>query len=635
MKNRRLTLCRSLVLAALVLPLAGLQAQTGPTQTERVDHDIKYLASDELTGREPGTQGIEEAAQFIVREFKKVGVKSGVADGSYRQTFEISEGRNIDNQATHLKLSGPNNQEISFQADDEFRALQVGGEGAADNASLVFVGYGIDAEDVNYQEYLDGLDVNGKIVVMLRMEPQQENADSVFNGVENSQHSYIATKIELAAKKGAVGIIMVNDSQTVAKADEDILPQESLFRDGLETAIPVFFAKRESLEKVLGQSPIVTPNGDKLSALSDIEAKIDNTLEPLSQPISGWKGSFDLVISEDKTATDNVIGVIEGEGPYADETIVIGGHYDHLGHGRYGSRAPGRREIHNGADDNATGTAGVIELARKFAMAEKKPARRLVFIAFSGEERGLLGSRHYVENPVFPLEKTVLMINYDMIGMLRNDKLSVYGVGYAEALDPAADAANTGENPLALNKVADASIGSDHRPFASKQIPVLCLHTGLTDYYHTPEDDYETMNIAGAVRVIDYTEKMIQLLLDAPSEQLKYTSASRPVRVRPSFLGAQFDFGGDYDGLMVNGVTKESPAAKAGLATGDLVVSLNGEKYTTRNEVNKFLTDNKPGEKISIKYIRGGEEVSSEVELSPSTRGRGRRRGRGRGRPVS
>ena len=174
--------------------------------------------------------------------------------------------------------------------------------------------------------------------------------------------------------------------------------------------------------------------------------------------MDGWSADFKSAFSIKKTKTNNIIGIIEGEGPNANETIVIGAHYDHLGMGEYGSRAPGRREIHNGADDNATGTAAVIELARRFNKRDKKPGRRLVFVCFTAEEMGLLGAIHYCENPLFPLETTAAMINFDMIGWLRDNKLTLYNWNSSAQLDPVFDSANA-DFGFDLNKPPRAFCG--------------------------------------------------------------------------------------------------------------------------------------------------------------------------------
>ncbi len=626
MNIRGLLLFSLAVLILSNLP-QSIYAQSAPSPRDRVDYDLKFLASDELEGREPGSKGIEMAADYIIDQFKQYGLKSGTEDGSYRQVFTIRMESFPNKEESHLTLSGPDDQTVQLVIGENAQPQMTGGSGSAESAELVFVGYGITADELNYLDYRD-IDVNGKVVVMLRMEPQRNDPESVFDGSDNSKYAYIAQKITTAKENGAAGMILVNDRHTAPNKDQDQLALPDEFgRDGKNMAF--YHVKRAVIDDVLSKSPLLAPNGEKLTSLKDIETRIDETLEPLSQPIAGWKASINTTISDRVVETSNIVGVIEGEGPKADETIVIGGHYDHLGYGGRGSAAPGRHEIHNGADDNATGTAGVVELARRFGTNGKKPPRRLVFIAFSGEERGLLGAAHYTDKePLFPLESTVAMVNFDMIGRLRNDKLTVYGTGTAKAFDIACEAANLEDEPISLNKVPSPFAGSDHMKFVQKQIPVVFLHTGLTNIYHTPEDDYETLNVDGTVRVIDYTERLIQNLAEASDEDLAFVEIARSPRRRPSYLGVRMDYDGDERGIFVEDVSEGSPAEQAGIQKGDVITAMNGTNYTDRGEVIKFLTENRPGTEIEVTLLRGDEEMTVKVSLTRTPR-RSRRSGSG------
>ena len=600
--------------SGVVVQLASGQSFMAEAK-ERIDSDLKYLASDELEGREPGSKGIELAANYIVDEFKKYGVKSGSGDDTYLQGFKIKMDSAPDLEKSELVLVH-DDEEIRFVVGENAQPQMVGGSGAAKDAGIVFVGYGITSDEFNFLEYKD-VDVAGKVVVMIRMEPQRNDPNSVFDGTDNSKYAYITEKIAQAKLNKAAAIIMVNDRRTADKEDELALPDE-FGRNG--NAIPFYHVKRSAINDLLDVTPIVAPDGDKLKSLDDIEERIDETLEPLSQELEGWTASVNSLIADRMVETFNVVGVVEGEGPNADETIVIGGHYDHLGYGGYGSAAPGRREVHNGADDNATGTVGVLELARRFAQSDEKPGRRLVFVAFSGEERGLLGSAHYVNEPLYPLEETVAMVNYDMIGRLRNAKLTIYGTGTAKYFDTACDSANSDDEPISLNKVSSPFAGSDHMAFVRKQIPVMFLHTGLTDIYHTPEDDYETLNVDGTVQVIDYTERLLRDLANADKEKLAFVEIARTSRRRPSYLGVMLDYDGDERGMVVEEVADESPAALAGLEEGDVILSMNGENYTDRNEVIKFLTENRPGTEIDVTYVRDDEETTVKIKLKRTPR---------------
>jgi len=591
-------------------------AQSAATADQRLDYDIKYLASDELEGREPGSEGIEKAAQYIIETWKEFGVAPGGNDGTYRQDFTVSMGTVVDKEKSGLNFSGA--VDIPAEMGVHYQPVMLGGSGEFNDADLVFVGYGINADENNYNDFKDA-DCQGKVVVAIRMEPQQKDPNSVFEGTENSAHASIARKLNNAKEAGAVGFILVNDGAR----DADELAQADLFGPS-DDIIPFLHMKRDVLDIILAKAPIVTATGKKLNKIDDVEAMIDETLEPMTQTLDGVKVSGGSTFTNDGVTTSNVVGIIKGEGPNADEVIVIGGHYDHLGYGGYGSNAPGRREVHNGADDNATGTAGLVELARRFAQDEKKPSRTLVFIAFSGEERGLLGSAYYVNNPIYDLEKTVTMINYDMIGRLRNDKLTIFGAGTGDSYDKILDASNDPMDPLELNKVASASAGSDHMAFVRKEIPVMFLHTGLTDIYHTPEDDYETLNIEGANRVVDFTERLIRGLANAETRP-KYVSVGGNRRGRrPSYLGVRLDYEADDRGPKVEEAPDEAPAAEAGLQAGDVILTIGGEEVADASELSALLIKNRPGSEVEVVFMRGGEEKTVTVTLARTPRRRAR-----------
>ena len=477
---------------------------------ERVGADIKYLASDELEGRGVETKGIELAAQHILAEYEKFGLKPGMPDGTYRQKFDITIGELKVNEATKVVITDAAGQQQSLKLASEFHPIQRGKNGNC-SGELVFIGYGITSEEDSYNDYAD-IDVDGKIVVMIRREPQQDDVNGAFKGTEPTSHSYIDTKLTLALKNKAAGVIFVNDPHSAPTADKDDLSDPSSFGT-VAAGLPFVHVKQSVVDKLLTASPlfVTTADGDKksLSTLKEVSDYIDGSLRPVSQVMTGYKAELNTDFTASTVEAFNLIGVIEGEGELADETIVIGGHYDHLGYGGYGSRAKDRSgEVHNGADDNATGTAAVMEIIRRVASGPK-PKRRMVFICFSGEERGLLGSKYYVDNPAYPLDKTVAMLNYDMIGTLRNNKIEVNGVGtaaeFAEIVKKADEV-----SPLDITVIEHPFAGSDHLPFFQKEIPVMFCFTGITSRYHTPDDDFEMVNVEGVVSVIDFTESLLR-----------------------------------------------------------------------------------------------------------------------------
>ena len=573
---------------------------------KRIDYEIKYLASDELEGRGVQTEGIKKAAEYIVKEYKKAGLKSGTEDGSFMQEFPVRINESQKVVKSELSLKGPEGS-IELKAGDNYSGLTLGGSGSG-AGELVFVGYGINANDHNFDEYA-GIDVEGKVVVLIRNEPQQSDENSVFDGTETSRYSSIRSKLRQASRAGAKAVLIVNDYGV----EGDKLEDEGFFGRA-SAGIPFAQIKRTVLDQVLAKSPVTTGEGKKLDSISKIEKAIDDTLEPLSQALKGWKANVEIEVETLSVPAHNIIGVVEGEGPHADETIVIGGHYDHLGYGGYGSRRRNSNEIHNGADDNATGTVAVLELARRFAKSEKKPGRRLVFICFSGEERGLVGSNYYVNYPTHDLDKTVAMINYDMIGWLRNRELKIYGTGTAKQFDAMLDKAN-GDFKFELQKAESPFAGSDHMPFNSKQIPCMFLHTNLTETYHTPDDDYETLNIKGAVEVIDYSEALLWEManFDGKYESVSFSRGSRSSRPPRPYTGFSLSY--SDNGVTVRRVSDDSPAAKAGLKVGDVIVDFGGKKFTSRVEYGQLLRAKKIGDKVKIKIQREGKESTIEMTL--------------------
>ena len=574
------------------------KADLNKARLDQISHDIEYMSSDEMGGRQPGTPGIQLCEDYIVAEYKKAGLKP-LENGTYLQPMEVDQTRTVDKEETALTLKGPKETKLKLTLGDEFQQL-LGRKDFDLSSDLVFVGYGISAEEHNFDEYA-GIDVDGKVVVLIRYEPQAEDANSVFDGENTSRHASGRQKVTAARRAGARGIIMINDHARVADDGEDGLIQSDRFGT---TSLPFAQIKREVFDRILEASPLTSPTGKSLSSIDAIEKLIDSNLEPISQPLRDWSCEFKSAFPIEQTKTNNIIGIIEGEGPNADETIVIGAHYDHLGMGAYGSRAGGRREIHNGADDNATGTAAVIELARRFNSRDKKPGRRLVFICFTAEEMGLLGAKHYCENPIYPLDSTAAMVNFDMIGWLRNNQLTLYNWNTSPQLNPIFEAANK-ESGFDLKKPIQAFGGSDHLPFNQRGVPNMFIHTGTNAVYHTPEDDFDAINCEGALRVIDYSERVIDKLAELETRPTFGTP-------KPFRLGVRVnDDGGRIE---IEGVSDNSIARKSGILTGDIILSVDGEELENRRDLVKMIRRDR-GKTVKMKVKRGDDEVTLEVEL--------------------
>lgn len=618
-RDRKLALV--LISAALLLCSvpALAWAENKAAKVNRVGGDIKYLASDELEGRGPDTPGLQKAAEFIRDRFKELGLKSGTKDGSYFRPFEISIDNEVVKSETSLVLRGPDGQELRLKMGEDYQPLATGGSGQV-KGQVVFAGYGISAEDLEYDDY-QGNDVAGKVVLILRREPQQENPHSKFNGEKLTKHSYIRTKLNAAKQAKAAAVLLVNDIPTTKEAKKDELSKPNGFGSS-SMGIPFAHLKQSIANQLLKNVPLKADE-TSLANLEAVSQYIDEKFTPVTQPLEGWTAELETKFKTVKSEVTNVVGVLEGEGPHADETIVIGAHYDHLGYGPFGSRRPNERAIHNGADDNATGTAAVMELARRFAQRSEKPARRLVFIAFTAEERGIIGSNYYLEKPLFPLEKTVAMINFDMIGNLGDDGLLVGGVKTGK---PFADLIEkVSKNSELKIKPSNSLGGSDHAGFYRKEIPVLFFFTGLTDLYHTPDDDFETINVDGTVQVIDFAEQVLSELTKLPKapEYVKVSRSSSPGRGSMAYLGVVPDYGaGDGNGLRITDVSADSPAAKGGLQGGDVIIQFGEIEVADIQGLAAGLQKYKAGQKVKIVVQRDKEKKTLEVELGSPRGGR-------------
>ena len=353
--------------------------------------------------------------------------------------------------------------------------------------------------------------------------------------------------------------------------------------------------------------------------LAQIETEIDKGPTPQSRELTGWRAVGQTSVDREEAEVKNVIGVLEGAGPHADETIVIGAHYDHLGMGGNGSAAPGVHEIHNGADDNGSGTTVLIEVARQLAARGQKLPRRVVFIAFTGEERGLIGSARYVRNPLFPIDSTVAMLNLDMVGRLENEKLIVHGTGTAAEFDALADRLGK-DYGFQITKKPSGFGPSDHSSFYAAKVPVLFFFTGSHKDYHRPSDDYDKLNVPGMRRVAAMVVDAAVALAEA-EQRPKYVEVAGTSDLggggdRPYF-GSIPDFSQDQPGYALTGVTKGGPAERGGLKSGDIIIQFGDSKVGNLEDFDSALRKYKAGDKVPVIAKRGAEQVKLEVTLDP------------------
>ena len=621
-------------------PVVGDEAPTGrggdsstavaasPSSAEaRFKADVSFLASDAREGRAPGTKGIEASAEYIAETFKQLGLKTAPGAEGYFQKFTLT-GRPRLGEPLELFAQGPDGKTIKAEPKNDFSPLAIGTSGTLEKLQVVFAGYGITAKDsalkLEYDDYA-GIDVKGKAVLIIRREPQQDRDDSPFAGKKTSDYAAFRHKATNAFQHGAAIVLLVNDLAGLAGDKDKVL---SLMAGGPDTFsnLPFVMVSRDYADKLLaaGGQP----------SLTTLEQRIDQDLKPRSHLLEGIKLTATVTIDRPSLETKNVIGVLEGSGPAADQTIVVGGHYDHLGRGGVssGSLAFLSTDIHNGADDNASGTAMMLEMARRLAARRDPLPRRVVFMAFSGEERGLLGSKYYVDHPLYPLSSTVMMVNFDMVGRLNGkNELTMIGTGSTPGIDAIVDALGK-TSGMTIKKIAgltDGFGGSDHQSFYGKNIPVIFAFTGIHPDYHRPSDDTDRINFGGMARIADYVELILLDLARRP-DRPQFTKLAAPSRTASQAQSASAGMGvtlgvmPDYsdeskNGMKLSDVRAGGPAAKAGLKGGDSIISIGGKAIGTIYDYMESLKGYKPGDKVEVKVRRDGKELKLQADLTGST----------------
>jgi hypothetical protein len=559
---------------------------------------ISYLASDELKGRDSGTEEIKEAADYISNEFKKSGLKP-IFNRSYFQEFQFIKTIKLgENNSLEFFV---NDDEIIPKLNDDFITAPFSGNTKI-NGKLAFTGFGISAPDLKYDDY-EGIDVNGKIVIVFRNTPEPNIPHSEFDN-----YSPLRKKASVARDNGALGIIFVNPYDT-NKTSDDLV---ELVYDigGTMPDFAVVSIKRNVIENIFKSE------GKDLKEICD---KIIVTKTPSSFELKNSSASLSTEIKEVEATSWNVGGYLEGNDPsLKNEWLIIGAHFDHLGMGGEGSLYRGKDpQIHNGADDNASGTTGVLELAEKFSSQKDKIKRNIAFFTFSGEELGLLGSNYLVNNMPFPVEDGIAMINMDMIGRLKDSSLIVYGTGTSSEWKDLLNKDNQYGFKLTFN---DEGFGpSDHSSFYSKKIPVLFFFTGTHEDYHKPSDDTEKINFSGEKNILDYVYNIamdIDNATERPDYLLVEKKEGQQMFVRKVYVGTVPDFASNVDGYKISGVSEGSPAQTAGLQGGDIIISFGGKKISNIYDFTYALGDFVPGDVVDVIVKRGEEQITFQVKLA-------------------
>jgi hypothetical protein len=579
-------------LISWLFPCAALAADVNP---DLYLAHVRHLASPELKGRATGSPELEKAAHYIAAQFRSFGLKP--ADGkNFELAFPVALGAHMGSK-NQLKFKEPGETRALVSGKD-FLPLSFSSSGEL-HSSVVFAGFGMTDKKDNYDDY-DGLDVTGKFVLILRHEPKES---------PHKEHVSFADKAVNAKMHGARGVILVNDADHHEPPLDDIgkFSESAGPRNAGVLFVRVRYDVAEGWMKAEGRD---------LHALSK---QIDQDGHPHSFAFSNLAVDLSVDVRVETKTVHNVAAYLPGT---TDEYVVVGAHYDHLGLGDEHSLAPSQiGTIHPGADDNASGTAGVIELAR-WASQQPKQKRGILFLTFAGEELGLLGSEWYVNHPTLRLENAVAMINMDMIGRIREGKIYLSGTGTGSTFSELVEEVKP-PAPLQVDMAEKAGYGSsDHTSFTTKGVPVLFFFSGLHADYHKPSDIADKIDSADAAKLLDYIADLITRLENDPRPQ--FIRVAEPVAPTGSGGGSGYgpsfgsipDFNEPPKGVRFADVRDGTPAAKAGLKAGDILIEFDGKEIGNLYDFTYALRAHKPGDLVLVKVLRGGKEIEAKVLLT-------------------
>jgi len=591
-------------LLALVFFTASAVAAADSADPKRYLEDIKALTTPAMAGRGDGDPGLTLAANMIERRFRALGLQPA-GKNSYLQPFTVVTGAKLKENNRLEILNGGAKKGLKLNEDFEPFSFSSSGE---ISGPVVFAGYGASATEFGYDDYAH-LDVKDKIVVVLRYEPAGFSVKNVHGGL--TEHSQLITKAINARNHGAKAVVVI--SGKLGDGEEDQLTRFGSV-SGPENAGIIFVQVKNAAAQEW-----FTAAG---KSLADVQNQINTSSNPASFEFpANLRVSLSVNIESTRATVNNVLAYLPGK---TDEYVILGAHYDHLGHGYYDSLAPSQiGQIHPGADDNASGTAGVLELARLLAPMKGQLQRGILFASFAGEELGLLGSAEWVKEPTLPLGKAVAMLNMDMIGRIKDDKVYIGGVGTGAAFKNLLEQEQS-KSTFKIEYSAGGYSASDHTSFVTKQIPVLFFFSGLHSDYHKPSDTWEKINAPSAAHLLDFIDD-VALKIDSSSERTAFVtvvedqSADHATSGGGSGYGPYFgsipDFGQEVDGVKFSDVRPGSPAAKAGFKAGDILVQFGGKPIKNLYDFTDALRRSKIGDDVEVKVLRDGKPITASVKL--------------------
>ena len=590
----------------LLLVLSAALLFTASTSVPQADparylNDVKSLAAPDMEGRGAGTRGLTRAEHLIEKRYRDLGLQPAGVNG-YAQPFTVVTGARLKSDNHLVVQSAESRKDLKVNQDFVPFSFSASGEVAA---SLIFAGYGATADEFHYDDYA-GLDVKDKIVVVLRYEPSGFAEKSGNHGL--TQHAQLITKAINARNHGAKAVVFLNGK--LGDGEEDLLTRFGSVSGPENVGVVMVQVKNAVAESWLQSAG---------KSLRDVQDQINSSTKPASFNFPDTLHvALHIDIETTHATVNNVLAWLPGE---TDEYVIIGAHYDHLGRGNFDSLAPSQiGQIHPGADDNASGTAGVLELARLLAPCRGQLKRSILFMDFAGEELGLLGSAAWVNHPTRPLDKAVTMLNMDMIGRINTDKIYIGGVGTGSTLKTILEQAQK-DTPFKVEYSAGGYASSDHTSFVTKKIPVLFFFSGLHSDYHKPSDTWDKINAPSAARLLDMVGNVAVQLANAPDRPTfqvvaedKPSGGSSGAGYGPYF-GSIPDFGQTENGVKFSDVKPNSPAAKAGFKAGDVLVQFGDKPIKNLYDFTDALRRSKVGDVVEVKVLRDGQPVTASVKL--------------------
>jgi hypothetical protein len=598
----------STLLAILVFTVAGAAptTQLGPASPQRYIDDIKTLTEPKMEGRGDGTKGLNRAEQVIAGRYKSLGLQPAGTKG-YLQPFMVTTGARLKGNNHFTVQNGEAKTDLKLNQD--YVPFSYSASGTA-SAPLVFVGYGASADEFGYDDYA-GVDVKDKIAVVLRYEPLGFAAKSGNQGV--TRHSQLITKAINARNHGAKALILVNGK--LGDGEEDLLTRFGSVSGPESVGIPFVQVKNAVADQWFHAAA---------KSLREAHDQINSVTKPASFAFPATvRASLTVGIQTTRATVNNVLAYLPGK---TDEYVILGAHYDHLGRGTFDSLAPSQiGQIHPGADDNASGTAGLLELARILSPLKGQLERGMLFSSFAGEELGLLGSAAWVKDPTKPLDKAVAMLNMDMIGRVKDNKVYVGGVGTGSTLQTILDQAR-GDSPLTFEISQGGYSSSDHTSYVAKRIPVLFFFSGLHSDYHKPSDTWEKINADSAAALVNIVARAaVELADESPKPAFAEVMETNPHAGMPvssgggggygPYFGSIPDFGQTENGVRFSDVKPGSPAAKAGLQAGDVLIQFGDKSIKNLYDFTDALRRSKVGDVVPVTVLRGGNQLKVDVKL--------------------